>query len=481
MTCITDNFSPDELEEFLELFRSHLTRSTDSVLTSRIQADSSTVAFDVNQSDALPRNASRHSEAEQLGLDFSVGAPKRRAKALGFTGGCVPPHEYGDAIPPYALTEEQSRSSFLDESICIHPDWYTFYGMIYAGENLVKSLVRWLGSYDLFASGYEKLSYTHWHHSRQWSYQYRFPRYSGLALHVHQSVDENGQEVYAWTLDVPGEACSSISLRSHFEFCTRIRRLYGAYKLTRTDLAIDDYKREIDFDVFLKAARNGQCKGVRVDRRCGARGNGKKASIKQHHSYICNSDFPTIHLGSSSSDAQLRLYDAQSKHKNINATRLEVQCRGNWAKMFWQQFAQYGDVYPGDSEYARFLLNFALSVKDFRYRVKKGQFYGHSHRVDWWQKFIDRCGVSAVRGALPQRKSTLKKTLDWLRRQVFPTLWNIRRLMGNDLFATWLLQEIRQVIDPERFSQIQKHYDAVLLTWVYEICDSPDMVALPEW
>lgn len=97
-----------------------------------------------------------------------------------------------------------------------------------------------------------------------------------------------------------------------------------------------------------------------------------------------------------------------------------------------------------DAEISRLISAFALGAIDFRDRKgKKDVAVRDSRRFGWFQSFIDAFAGFAYRPRFASEGRTVKKSIDWLYRQVAPTISAIRRGVGH---SDWI-QFINTLID----------------------------------
>lgn len=214
------------------------------------------------------------------------------------------------------------------------------------------------------------------------------------------------------------------------ELIRDLRTIMSA-RFTRVDVALDDYTKSLDPMLMLEAVKHRNYAGFQsFDPRFPLK-NGEYAGF-------------TLYFGSRESDKLTRYYDKDVESKGlIKAYRLETEFRRGCADSMVGLMLQV----PNDAAMQSQLLSGAvLGSIDFldRQRPNGGieENLSRCQRLDWWQEFIDRIG-SRIKLTSPPRKRALQRSLDWIDRQVSPTIALLKELFGAG-FYTYLDQKIEQ-------------------------------------
>lgn len=189
----------------------------------------------------------------------------------------------------------------------------------------------------------------------------------------------------------------------------------------------------------------------------------------------------TVYIGRGSSERMVRIYDkARQLRQDGSWVRVELQCRGRWANESIEQFmagiiagrkAEAGveapdwafwiadtglAVSPDAKAPAGAALAARGAVSEGFQRVSgilKGYLSFHTppkgsndHQVwrwplaDWWERVV---GAVEVCGHVPSKVArSIDQKLDWVVKQVMPTLAAVFAYMGGDM--DWLKGELRQ-------------------------------------
>lgn len=193
------------------------------------------------------------------------------------------------------------------------------------------------------------------------------------------------------------------------------KRLPKDFKLTRLDIALDDYKRRVKFDYLSKVARKGNYAFVETCR-----------EIKSKCEYS-SKEVGTLYFGSSKSNKMIRFYDAEVVH-GIKADRWEVQLRRKRAESIWPDIVK--------TKTAIELGQIVTAAIDFIDRAKGDKNISmRCPRLPFWQSLIDDVG----RAKFPpiNEKPSFDKTLAWIDHQVGVSLAMTRAIFGKD-FQKWM-------------------------------------------
>lgn len=108
---------------------------------------------------------------------------------------------------------------------------------------------------------------------------------------------------------------------------------------------------------------------------------------------------------------------------------------------------KFGDDYldnnEWDSELQKILGSYAVGSIDFRRKVDVVNIDKASRRdclrLSWWQEFVDLIGVD-FKPSIPKPKKNIMKVVQWIHRQVMPSLAMIQEGLGDGEFLEWLFK-----------------------------------------
>lgn len=215
-------------------------------------------------------------------------------------------------------------------------------------------------------------------------------------------------------LQVPGSYWSQLQSSHYLPFISFL--LDCGFNPTRFDIALDDYKRRIDFDSIKKAGELGHYRLVN--------------SYKCIESAIVRGAdlIPTCYFGSS--DKMLRFYDAEVVH-GILADRWELQLRDNHARTVINDYLEnsesLGSFVTGAVDFGSYASSSSLSFQ----------------RANWWDS-LRRAANGAKKIELPSFEPCFEKSENWLYNQVSPTLAVAFHGYGIKGFSSFLFDLINE-------------------------------------
>lgn len=174
------------------------------------------------------------------------------------------------------------------------------------------------------------------------------------------------------------------------------------FRCTRLDIALDDYKRRVDFKTVKEVGDAGYYRLVKF--------------YKAIESSILPGADPvgTVYYGNS--DKILRFYNAEAVH-GIEADRWELQTRADVAQSAFNVYLNEPECLP----------TLVVGAVDFGV---KGKHYYEFDRFHWWQSLIDDAGFARSIPRIPYEPD-LSNTIDWLDTAVAPTLALLREGLGS--------------------------------------------------
>lgn len=211
---------------------------------------------------------------------------------------------------------------------------------------------------------------------------------------------------YYLRLELPGEFCQLVEQQTLCQYLD-----FHQFRCTRLDIALDDYKRRVDFNTVKAAGDSGSYRLVEYFK-----------SIQS--SILCGAEpVGTCYFGNS--DKITRFYNAEAVH-GIEADRWELQLRADIAQSAF-------DIYLSDPDC---LSSLVVGAVDFGIR---GDYYRNFTRFPWWESLIEDAGFPY---SIPRTsyEPDLSRTIDWLNTAVAPTVLILRDGLGSqfDIFLNQL-------------------------------------------
>lgn len=255
--------------------------------------------------------------------------------------------------------------------------------------------------------------------------------FGGISYH-----DENCQSGDIM-IDLPGEYWGQFDVVSQHNIFSALKNIYHC-ECTRLDICIDDYSQKIvPINQMLEATENLNVSGFHADKYKLVSSRQKIESKDKQTFKIIPVD--THYFGSRQSDKFTRVY----KHvfsEGLESLRYEVEFKGVPSSKVFEILADY----PYDKSQSREqnlinisqnLASIALGAIDFvdkkisrnpdgSWDVEtKRKHLTRCKRFDWWQRFIDLVAdglTLKIKVGTPIK--SLEKTVQWLKRQVIPSL-----------------------------------------------------------
>ena len=209
--------------------------------------------------------------------------------------------------------------------------------------------------------------------------------------------------------------------------------------VSRVDLALDDIEGYLDLDVICEAVRSNTINSRIRQRR-----------VVQGYDGI-NQSGTTVYLGAEQSDFRIRIYDkAKEKYKptmpeyNSHWIRFEIVMRGECANGFVNAMVNSNNL----GLLASGILNDKIAfIERTEANITRCEI------CKWWSDFVDSvAGIKLVIKEETQHK--LLKSLDWVKRQIAPTLSLI-----DDAFGFFAIREIMSIGVSKRTRQQQALLD----------------------
>lgn len=267
---------------------------------------------------------------------------------------------------------------------------------------------------------------------RKFSHHRRSARGAIIAWNILKFDDESGdrhfldEKNYDVWFTAPAkflDACDSFYiLKRFYQFLKEWN-----VKLTRADVACDDYSKSLAPDVFLKAIENKLNHGFQRWRTVRSDDGGF-----------------TIYFGAVGSDRMIRYYDKSIESGGeIDAYRFEVVLKDGYASSLWDMICLvlFGGGSSNPEDCLRELLSsIALNSIDFYSHEVDGDRRSAKIYEQWWLDFKALFNTSQLKVRMARTKTTLDKTCEWIEAQVETSLAMIENFYDRTSqdFAEWI-------------------------------------------
>lgn len=233
--------------------------------------------------------------------------------------------------------------------------------------------------------------------------------------------------------------------RGNTDACTPFLRLLGRLHIdenvnvSRVDLALDDTEGYLDLNVICEAVAN----------------NTINSRIRQRRVVLgydgTNKSGTTVYIGAEQSDFRIRIYDKAKEHYKPTQpeyqshwVRFEIVMRGACANGFVDALVNTEDL----GLLASGILNDKIA---FIERTETN--ITRCEVCHWWNDFVD--SVASIKLVIKEEtEHKLLKSIDWVKRQIAPTLSLI-----NDARGYFMIREILAVGSAKRTRQQQAILD----------------------
>jgi hypothetical protein len=216
------------------------------------------------------------------------------------------------------------------------------------------------------------------------------------------------------------DACDSFfMLKRFFQFLSEWK-----VKMTRIDIACDDYSKSLPPVVLLEAIEKKLNHGFQRWR-----------TVKSDDGGF------TIYFGSVGSDRMIRYYDKSVESDGeIDAYRFEVVLKDGYATSLWDMILKVFSFTSNHEDCLRELLSsVALNSIDFYSHEKEDDRRSPKIYEQWWLDFKALFDCSELKVRMDRTKTTIDKTCEWIELQVETSLAMIENFYNRTSqdFAEW--------------------------------------------
>jgi len=230
-------------------------------------------------------------------------------------------------------------------------------------------------------------------------------------------------------LQLSGSVLKGMEVKAVHELCRLLVDVFK-FKVTRIDIALDDYEKRLSF----KQIRNA------VDKDNYARVNG----VTPCYSFKRNKGLNgfSFYVGSKSSEKYGVIYDKEIESKGeIKAIRMEGRFMDSYAQKLMKQWLSIS-ANDFDERSPQFLAGKVTGLVTFCYRYnRKEKNISRLIMLPWWKKFVDAVGAS-LRHSVPREDITFERCRAWVERQVTKTLVVLQKVMGRFVYRHWMHEQM---------------------------------------
>lgn len=287
------------------------------------------------------------------------------------------------------------------------------------------------------------------------SYGRHYAWASGVSLCFDSDPEHNpGSHRGRMTLDVPGRACDELTAPDLLLFMEGCQALDS--RCTRLDVFWDDYNRTVSLEELRRIADEGDFSMFQITSE-----NRTRNRIRKENDGLLYDAVTFGRRGCKGSGKYLRVYDKNLESKG------ESNCI-RWECEFSQEKAQevFTWLVGADGNldvFATLCGSLVGGCINFVHRT------GDKHIVrldvyEWWQEIINSLGVLSVR--IAKKENTLTGMIDWVERQVSPTLAVLAKAFQTERDFYNFMQRLREIGEGKvsvRQEQIAEQYAGCLI------------------
>lgn len=301
-----------------------------------------------------------------------------------------------------------------NQSLTVVIDYLQFLTTI--NVNTFQTLVDWLS--ELFDDSWQLTPEKTFNQGKKFDHSGRSVRGGIVAWRLIEGTDD--AEVW-FSL---GSACiAKLDSLQLVYFLKDLKAFSKGLKVTRLDIALDDYEKRLKPDEIVSAVESGNYAGFRkFDPRFPTK-SGKSLGF-------------TLYFGSRESNKFVRFYDKSTQTDGrIDAYRLETEFRRDYSQQIFDQL-QSLDSESLPEILPQYLIGLVIGSIDFV--DKKDKNLSRCPRLPFWQDFIDACDTAIIKLSAPTKQRTFERTLSWLNRQVQTSFAMLREIFSTDRFNVFL-------------------------------------------
>lgn len=214
-------------------------------------------------------------------------------------------------------------------------------------------------------------------------------------------------------LALGGAICGSVNALRLRGFGLWCQASLPHIRVSRIDLAIDDYDRTINPQDIADALASGNYAGFR-----------RADTVKNHGTKWGGW---TYYLGRRDSDKVVRVYDKFAESKGmIDSIRFELEAHDEYAAKIFEAWCEC--THDAD-KIQHLIVNYAIGQLRFINKIDKN--ISRCPNLAWWDEFISHLKSTPIRMTVVRIKTSVERKIDWLRRSVSKSLAVINDAVGS--------------------------------------------------
>lgn len=225
-------------------------------------------------------------------------------------------------------------------------------------------------------------------------------------------------------ISLPGQALGAYPASVILDFTNQFFEAYATARVTRIDLALDDYTCSLSpHDVIAAYGRNEH------------HGFDKGRIYGDMNVLADLSEGWTLGFGSRTSDKYYRYYNKDAESKGaVKSWRLELESKGRLARGIFERIRHLGSGAILDNT----ILDIITGGIDFRVGTEKN--IDRMPRCPFWQEWLDKLAAAPFRCVLEPVVSSIQKKMGWLEKQAGGAFFLIIEAIGIPKFIQWVYE-----------------------------------------
>lgn len=226
--------------------------------------------------------------------------------------------------------------------------------------------------------------------------------FAGAVLQTHPRVTHTSR----CGLQLSGKVLSSIQPVDQRFLMKELFDL--GFNCSRIDISIDDYTKTITPERVKEAVDSRNQTGFSLAPYTEWHSSGRVGEEESKTYYVGR-------RGRYGSGKLVRCYNKYLESKGeIDSNRFEMEFKEEYARNSFAKLIEFNT-----SDWSEVMIALITGAIDFIDRTSS-DVVGECVRLDWWSFIVD--DVGRIRVSKPRKQKTIKKAVDWVERQVLPTL-----------------------------------------------------------
>ncbi len=350
---------------------------------------------------------------------------------------CNDATENRGTVTPFSNTGLNSQP-LSQTALSVRPDWIQG-TMRFASLEVLHAAIDFLEGYlkerFVLHPGRGRFIGKQWHNSAQ--------GIEGCVI-TYNLPDEQADSIGHAFISLTGVVLAGIEARDIWRLASGLYHNWG-FKITRLDIALDDFSKSISYEMVDVALASGNYTGFkRASSRRNYNGKGKVVGF-------------TCTFGSRSSARYARFYDKDAESKGrIKSHRFEAELHDELAEKVLADWLAlepeaFEELSPG------YLAGVVVGSVSF---VQRGRDKNVTRMalLPWWREFVDKVGAT-IRHSIESVQTSYERKRNWFTRQVSVTLAMFKKIMGVRQFKQYLEKELSDA--EERFNGTHETFVSV--------------------